>query len=100
MKHLHSQQAYDVLCLMHQRRLLRRVMTAWRKDAREMAQTKAFFEQQKERETEGGEWTWPERNDPVSLMDKSVTLKVNTHTSHLPPSHPSLFIDISMCWCT
>ena len=82
MKRSRRQQGYGVLSRMHQRRLLSRLMAAWRKDVRETLQTRAFFDQQKEREAEGDSWTWPEGNDPISLMDRPISLKVSTtHSS-------------------
>lgn len=73
-----------------------RLMTAWLNDAREMKKTRTFFEQQKEMEAEGIGWTWPEGNDPISLMDQSVTFKVWPLLTPLPftpftlsPSPPS-----------
>lgn len=53
-----------------------RLLTVWLNDAREMKKTRTFFEQQQEMEAEGRGWTWPEGNDPISLMDQSVTFKV------------------------
>ena len=44
-----------------------------------MLQTRAFFDQQREREAEGDGWTWPEGNDPISIMDRTISLKVS-HT--------------------
>ena len=91
MKQRHRVQACHVLLHMHQRRQLGRMLSAWRRDAREMGQTRAFFEQQKEREAEGGGWTWPEGHDYVSRIDRTVQLKVyscSTPREPLPP--PSL----------
>ena len=46
-----------------------------------MLQTRAFFDQQREREAEGDGWTWPEGNDPISIMDRTISLKVSHHTN-------------------
>ena len=62
-----------------------------------MSQTRDFFEQQREREAEGDGWTWPEGSDPISLLDKSISLKVSPspclHLLILPPP------DIQECGC-
>ena len=71
---------------MHQKRLMGILLDAWLKDAIEMKQTRVFFDQRREREAEGKEWTWAEGEDPISLMDRSVTLKVGLKPSSLLPA--------------
>jgi F-box/leucine-rich repeat protein 13 len=70
-------QACRLLTRMHQRRLLWRLLIVWRRVSREVKQTRDFFEQQREMEAmEGGGWTWPEGNDPISLMERAVNIKI------------------------
>ena len=88
----------------------------WRRVSREVKQTRDFFEQQREMEAmEGGGWTWPEGNDPISLMERAVNIKVTWPynditlfpllyyiSPSLPPSLPPSFLsptDIQLCWC-
>ena len=79
----------------------------WRRVSREVKQTRDFFEQQREMEAmEGGGWTWPEGNDPISLMERAVNIKVTWPYITLFPliyySSPPFFLsptDIQLCWC-
>lgn len=90
---------------MHQLYVKGRLLAVWLKDAREMKQTRTFFEQQQEMEAEGSGWTWPEGNDPIALMDRSITIKVWSllHLSllshyHSPSTlHLSSLTDIYPC---
>ena len=78
MKRRRREEGSAVLSQMHQRRLLTRLLAVWRKDVKESLQTQAFFDQQREREAEGEGWTWPEGSDPISLMDRNISIKVHS----------------------
>ena len=76
MKRFRRHKASEVLSRMHQRRLLGPLLAFLRRDTVDCLQTRAFFDQQKEREAEGEGWTWPEGRDHLSLMDRAISLKV------------------------